>query len=242
MSNFVLVHGAWQSGWVWHRVVEQMEAAGDSQGVARVLAPDLPGHGRRSADEIRRVTVEHYVNSVVTEAQVERLEDIVLVGHGFAATFLPRVALELGDRVKRVVFIAGELPPEGRSVYARLSPWDKMMLRVFKAEEKGFRFPDFISRRILAHGLDTGSKDQLLARMAPEPFLPWRTPVTRQGFDGKFPTAYVVLTRDRVIRPGLQRKYSRSLGSLQIEEISAGHTASLSHPRDIASALLKYAQ
>jgi len=241
VSNFILVHGAWQGAWFWERVIEQMEVARESHGVGEVLAPDLPGHGQRFADEIRRITVEHYIQAVVTTAQVKRLQDIVLVGHGFAATFLPQAALELGDRVKQVVFIAGELLPEGQTAYDRLSHWDKMMLRVFKAEEKGFRFPDFIFKGILCNGLDGRSTRELLSRLVPEPFLPWHTPVSRQGFVGNFPTTYVVLTRDKVIRPRLQRRYSQSLGSPQLEELDAGHGALLSHPREVASILLKYA-
>ena len=240
MSNFVLVHGAWQSAWSWERVIGEMEAARGSHDVGQVLAPDLPGHGRRYADDVRRVTMEHYVHAVATLVQVERLEDVVLVGHGFSGTFLPRVAVELGDRVKRVVFLAGQLPPEGESVYDRLSLWNKLMLRAFKAGEKGFRFPDSIFKGILCNGLDATSCRDLLSRVVPESLLPWRTPVFRQGFAGRFKTTYVILARDKAIRPRLQRRYSQSLGSLQIEELTAGHAAPLSHPREVARLLLEY--
>ena len=248
MSNFILVHGAWQGAWSWERVIEQMEAARESYDVGQVLALDLPGHGQRFADEIRRITMEHYIGAVVTPVQVERLEDVVLVGHGFAATFLPQVALELGERVKQVVLIAGEMPPEGKRAYDRLSLRDKVMLRVFKAGEKGFRFPDFIFKGILCNGLDGSSTRALLSRLVPEPFQPWLTPVLRQGFVDSFPTTYVVLTRDKTIPPGLQRRYTQSLGSpqasqpLYIEELDAGHGALFSHPREVAGILLKYAE
>ena len=241
MSNFILVHGAWLGAWAWERVIERLESAGESPNLGQVLAPDLPGHGQRSGDEIRLITMEHYIHAVATLAQVMRIDDTVLVGHGFAATFLPRVALELGGRVKRVVFIAGELPPEGRSAYDRLSPRDKAMMRAFKAGEKGFRFPDFILKGMLCNGLDGSSTENLLSRLVPEPLLPWRTPVSRNGFMGKFPSTYVVLTRDKAIRPRLQRWYSESLGSVDVEELDAGHLAPLSHSREIADILLKYA-
>ena len=242
MSNFVLVHGAWLGAWAWDQVVERLEGAGESQGVDSVLALDLPGHGRRFVDEIRRITVEHYIQSVVTPVQLGRLQDVVLVGHGFSATFLPQVALALGPEVvKRVVFIAGELPPEGTTSYDRLSRWDKAMLRLFKAPEKGFKFPDLISKSILCGGLDGAASRDVLSRLVPEPFMPWLTPVSRQGFPGSLPTAYLVLTGDKAIRPGLQRRYSQSLGSPQVEEISAGHGAVFSHPQEIANILLKYA-
>ena len=71
----------------------------------------------------------------------------------------------MGDRIKRVVFIAGELPVEGKPAHDRLSLWDKTMLTP----------------------------------------LPLLTPVSRQGFVGNFPMTYVLLARDKVIRPNLQR-------------------------------------
>ena len=246
MSNLILVHGAWQGAWSWERVIPHLEMDSSAHETGQILALDLPGHGQRFADEIRRITMDHYIHAVVTPVQVKRLDDVVLVGHGFAATFLPQVALELGDRVKHVVFIGGELPPEGRTVHDRLSLRDKVMLKVFKAEEKGFMLPDFILKGILCNGLDRSSTSELLSRLVPEPFLPWLTPVSRQGFAGNFPTTYITLTRDKAIPPGLQRRYSQSLGdprssqTLHVEELDAGHGALFSHPREVADVLLKY--
>ena len=247
MSNFILVHGAWQGAWSWERVVDHMEAARETHDLGELLAPDLPGHGRRFADEIRRITMDHYINAVVTLVQVRRLDDVVLVGHGFSATFLPQVALELGDKVAQVIFIAGELPPEGRMAYHRLSHWNRLMLRVFKAGEKGFRLPDFIFKDVLGKGLDADSGREMLSKLVPEPILPWRTPVSRQGYVGRFPTAYVVLTKDKVIPPRLQRRYIDSIKPeqdhrpVQVEQLDAGHAALLSHPKEIARLLVKYA-
>lgn len=247
MSNFVLVHGAWQGAWAWEKVIEQIEAAGSPDDVGQVLAPDLPGHGKRYADEIRRITMERYIHAVVTPVQVERIKDVVLVGHGFAGTFLPQVATALGERVKQVVFIAGDLPPEGHSAYDRLPRRDKLMLWAVKAREKGFKFPNFILKSLLCDDLDGDSSRRLLSRLVPEPYSPWRTPVSRQGFVGRPATSYVVLARDKVLPPGLQRRYSRSLGSPEgaqhprVEELDAGHGALLSHPRDVATLLLGYA-
>lgn len=241
MTNFVLVHGAWQGAWAWDRVIEKMRSGANAQGIDQILAPDLPGHGLRHADEIRRITVEHYIQAVVTLVQVNRLVDIVLVGHGFAATFLPQVALQLGETVKHIVFIAGELPLEGKSAYDRLSSWDKTMLKVFKAEEKGFKFPDLILQRKLCNGLDKGSTADVMARLVPEPLQPWRAPVYRAEFSGKYPTSYVVLSKDKAISPGLQRRYSRSLNPVTIEEIHAGHGALYSLPEEVAGLLVKHA-
>ena len=111
VSNFILVHGAWLGAWAWDGVIRHMEGSRDSHSFGDVLAVDLPGHGQRFGDEIRRIIMEHYVEAVVTPTEVMRLDEVVLVGHGFAGTFLPRAAMELGHRVKGMVLVGADLPP-----------------------------------------------------------------------------------------------------------------------------------
>ena len=206
--------------------------------MGEVLAVDLPGHGQRASEDIRRITMEHYVQAVSTPIQVGRMEDVVLVGHGFAATFLPQVALELEGLVSRVVLIGGELPAEGRSAYDRLSRWQKLMMRLFKAEEKGIWYPGFIFRGILCNGLDRDSTREMLAGLVPEPLAPWQTPVSRVEYLAKFPTTYVVLGRDKAIKAGLQKSYARTLNGAAVTELDAGHGALLSHATEVAELIL----
>ena len=98
------------------------------------------------------------------------------MAHGFSAAFIPQVASELDGLVNRVVLIGGELPDDGRSVYDRLSPWQKLMTRVFKAAEKGILYPEPILRGILCNGLDRESTRLVLDGLVPEPLAPWWLP------------------------------------------------------------------
>jgi pimeloyl-ACP methyl ester carboxylesterase len=238
MPNFVLVHGAWQGSWVWDRVAGELESAGEARGVGRVVAVDLPGHGSRASEDVRRITTEHYVQAVTTPVQVGRLEDVVLVAHGFSATFIPRVAADLEGLVSRVVLLGGELPADGRSAYDRLSLSQKLMMRVFKADEKRILYPRFVFKGILCNGLDRESARVMLAGVVPEPLAPWQTPVARLGFETRIPTTYAVLKRDKAIRASLQRRYARSLNGATVTEMDAGHGALLSHPSQVAELLL----
>ena len=62
MATFVLVHGAYQGGWIWQHVANRMRAAGHE-----VYAPSLDGCGERkgtvragitTVGEVVRVTQE----------------------------------------------------------------------------------------------------------------------------------------------------------------------------------------
>ena len=238
----MLVHDAWHGAWAWQRVVQTLNEAKERLDVGEVLAPDLPGHGHSPFTEIRVITQEQYMHAVVTPVQVKRLSEVVLVGHGFAGTFLPQVALELGSAVKRVVFIAGLLPPEGQTPYATLSLPLKLLVRSLRPREKGVTFPRLVYRRMFRNGLDGDLAKEVMARLVPDPYLPWTVPATRDGFIGMFPTSYLVLTHDRAIPPPWQRRYASSLGHVEVVEIAAGHEAPLTMAAEIAQLLLRYAR
>src|SRR5690606_7323200 len=82
MSSFVLVHGGAHGAGCWDRLPPLL--ARDPR-VARVLAVDLPGHGRRlEAKPQAEITLDDYVDAVVGDVLGEDLADVVLVGHSLA--------------------------------------------------------------------------------------------------------------------------------------------------------------
>ena len=56
MTTFMLVHGAFHGAWCWYKAAALLESRGH-----RVVAPDLPGHGRNAA---ARPTYGAYVDCV----------------------------------------------------------------------------------------------------------------------------------------------------------------------------------
>ena len=47
MTDFVLIHGSYQGGWIWKLVSERLRAKGHN-----VLAPTLDGCGERAWDRV----------------------------------------------------------------------------------------------------------------------------------------------------------------------------------------------
>jgi pimeloyl-ACP methyl ester carboxylesterase len=76
MSDFVLVHGAWQGSWVWERVAEKLRAAGH-----RVYAPSLTGLGERAHLAGPEVDLATHVADVVGVIEHHELSDVILCGH-----------------------------------------------------------------------------------------------------------------------------------------------------------------
>ncbi|HWN04569.1 MAG TPA: alpha/beta fold hydrolase, partial [Candidatus Dormibacteraeota bacterium] len=75
MATYVLVHGAYQGGWIWKPVAERLRAAGHA-----VYAPTLDGCAER-ADQVRPgITVGTHAREVARLLHYEDLRDVVLVG------------------------------------------------------------------------------------------------------------------------------------------------------------------
>ena len=240
MSNFLLVHGEWHGAWMWDGVVQRLEAARDRLDVGDVIAVDLPGHGHRVADDIRRITIDYYIEAAVTPAQLKRLTQVTLVAHSFAASFAAQVASRLSEALERIVFIGGILPPQGSTAFDTLSPMTRRLVRVFKPQEKGIKLPGFLFKRVLCNGMSSHEVGDLISRLVSEPYLPWTAPMPPLVFPEGVPLTYVVLARDRFVAPRLQRGYARGLGAASVVELDAGHEAPLTHAGEIAQVLLSH--
>jgi hypothetical protein len=112
VKEFVLVHGMSHGAWAWASVQTRLEAAGH-----RVLAVDLPGHGRR-AHERARASIDSYAQAVTDAMALAGFHRAIVVGHSMAGAVIPVVA----ERAPRWL---GDLPPGDPRVVdalARLTP------------------------------------------------------------------------------------------------------------------------
>lgn len=238
MTSFVLVHDAWHGAWCWDELKTRLTSAQGEREVSEVLALELPGHGSRMGDERRNITVDDYVFAVVKAVQLHRLNDVILVGHGLAACFLPQVIPRLEGTVRRAVLLAGLLPPEGRTPLQERPFIERLLARVFNAREKGIWLPAPMLQYCL--GLGEPSLRHVLQRLTPDPAGPWTTPTSYGQFPGSTPITYVIFLRDRFLTPRAQRTYATLFGDVEQREIDAGHEGILTHTAELADLLLRY--
>lgn len=248
MANYVLVHGAWQGAWEWDYLKKTLEGQGQ-----RVLAVDLPGHGKRIQADLAKIGLQDYVATVVGEIVEHDLHDVILVGHSLAGITVPYVAERVRERIKRLIFISCVLPDEGRTALETLGPLDRLsyglIVALTNARRRGAKIPAFLAKRKFCNDMDEETTKWLLKRLVPEPVGPWEEPVSRRGLpypeDGHkedIPRTYIVLTEDRTLQPTKQRQMLRHLGKPEVVELAAGHNAMLTKPQELAELLLRYAQ
>jgi len=73
--EFLLVHGMSHGGWAWEPLARRLERADH-----RVVAPDLPGHGRRAAER-GRASIAAYARVAADAAIQAGLSRAIVVGH-----------------------------------------------------------------------------------------------------------------------------------------------------------------
>ena len=98
MATYVLLHGAYQGGWIWQRVTPHLRAAGHS-----VFAPTLDGCAERRQALRPGIDTQSQAEEVSKMLFFEDLHDIVLVGTSCGGMVAARVAETTRERIGRIV-------------------------------------------------------------------------------------------------------------------------------------------
>ena len=99
MTTFVLIHGAYQGGWIWQPVANRLRAAGHT-----VYTPTLEGCAERRRSLRLGITTETHGAEIAELLYFEDLKDAVLVGTSSGGMVMARAAELARERVGRMVF------------------------------------------------------------------------------------------------------------------------------------------
>ena len=99
MTDFVLIHGAYQGGWIWKFVSERLRAKGHN-----VLSPTLDGCAECAAGLRAGITTETHGEEIAKLLYFHDLKNAVLVGTSSGGMVMACAAERARERVGRVVF------------------------------------------------------------------------------------------------------------------------------------------
>jgi pimeloyl-ACP methyl ester carboxylesterase len=231
----VLVHGASHGGWCWDEVARRLRAKGHL-----VLAPDLPGHGRRAA-EARRASVASYAAAVGDAMAREGVSRAVLVGHSMGGIVVPKVAELMPARVRHVVFLAAAVLEDGGRLIDNVSPAARALIPAM-ATSRGdatFLYPaDIAWARWMG---DVPRQDPAasaaLARLTPQPIRPWLERVSMSGFHALgIPRTYIRCLRDAAVTLEMAGRFAARLGVRPVD-LDSAHGPMLSAPAALVGIL-----
>jgi pimeloyl-ACP methyl ester carboxylesterase len=94
MATYVLIHGAYQGGWIWQPVAARLRAAGHL-----VLVPTLDGCAERAHAIRPGITVGTHAGEVAQLLFYEDLSDVVLVGTSAGGMVIQKAAEMAGHEL-----------------------------------------------------------------------------------------------------------------------------------------------
>jgi pimeloyl-ACP methyl ester carboxylesterase len=233
--DFVFVHGMSHGAWHWQPLQRRLEHDGH-----RVLALDLPGHGRR-AHEWRRASVEAYARAVADAMALAGVSRGVVVGHSMAGAVIPKVAELATARVAHLVFLAAVVLPHGGSLLDSHLPLpSRSMLRGLARSGGGaVQYPAALEHARWMGDLPAGDPRVVdsLTRMTPQPLGPWIERVDLHRFYAlPIPRTYIRCLRDVAVPPARAAEYAARLGVTPID-LDTAHGPMLSQPERLARIL-----
>lgn len=222
MTNFVLVHGSYQGGWIWQKVAARLRAAGHT-----VYAPTLDGCGERRHGLRAGIDTTSHGLEISELMFYENLRDVVLVGTSSGGMVACRAAEQTRDRIARLVLVDA----------LALFPGERTRDIVNRSAPPPFGLAAGPSRedaeKSLFAGLDPETLSWVLDRYTPHPVGCSMTPVRLTDFWHQSWDATVIWCK-QAENPG-EAHQRRAAAHLKAKwhELDTGHYPMLSMPDEL---------
>jgi pimeloyl-ACP methyl ester carboxylesterase len=228
MTTFVLIHGAYQGGWIWQPTAARLRAAGHI-----VYAPSLDGCAERRHSLRPGITTATHATEIAELMFYEDLRNVVLAGTSAGGMVLCRAAELARDRIGRLAFVDALALLDGERVAEIVN---RSTPRVTTALAAGPSREDAETRMFA--DLPTALRAHALARYTPHPVAAMEEPVKLQSFWTQSWLATVIRCRRAVNPPEThQRRTAEKLNGKYLE-IDSGHYPMLSDPDLLAPLLM----
>jgi pimeloyl-ACP methyl ester carboxylesterase len=227
MANIVLLHGAYQGGWIWNRVSAVLRRDGHA-----VFAPTLDGCAERRHALRPGIDTESQAAEVAEMLFFEDLRDVVLVGTSCGGMVGCRVAELARERIGRVVLADALALFNGEAV----SDHVKRPTAVTTDLATGPSYEDAANRMFAS--LSGETKEWALARYTPHPVAAMAAPVKLDSFWEQSWNASVIYCT-QAPNPG-QAHQRRAADKLKAKwyELDTGHYPMLTEPEALSRLIM----
>jgi len=228
MTNFVLVHGSYQGGWIWQHVSARLRAAGHS-----VYAPTLDGCAERRHQLRPGIDTTTHSTEIAELLFYEDLRDVVLVGTSSGGMVVCGAAEQMRDRIARIVLVDALALFNGERTrdIVRRTTATPVGLGAGPSREDA-------EQRLFAD-LEPATREWVLDRYTLHPVGCSEVPVKLTDFWEKPWSATVIWCR-RAVNPGEahQRRAAARLKAKWLE-LDTGHYPMLTEPEKLARLMMQ---
>jgi pimeloyl-ACP methyl ester carboxylesterase len=227
MTTFVLVHGAYQGGWIWGRVAAGLKKSGHD-----VYWPSLDGCGERKGNLRPGITTESHGAEIAQLLFFEDLTDVTLVGTSSGGMVVCRAAEQAAERVGRLVFVDALALDNGERIsdFVQRPPSTSTDLAVGPTAE------DAAAR--LFGDLQPDLRQWALERYTPHPIAALDEPVQLDDFWTRPWSAQVIYCQRSVNPPIAHQRRTAERLNASWAELDTGHYPMLSTPQALTDLLL----
>jgi pimeloyl-ACP methyl ester carboxylesterase len=232
MTTFVLVPGAWLGAWCWSEVADHLTGAGHD-----VHSLTLPGLAERAGEApASSINLSAHVADVLAVLKDSDLRDATLVAHSYAGALADTVADRAAERLGRVIYLATQPLPDGRSVFDVLGPEAEQSVRdvaVAAGDPDGFQVlsDEQLDLFYPGHGLGGDLLARFRRNATPHPIASLAERVALTGDGAAVPRAMIWCAHDGPA-PGEADRLSWAY-----RELDAGHWPMLTAPELLAETL-----
>jgi pimeloyl-ACP methyl ester carboxylesterase len=226
MSTYVLVHGAYQGGWIWKPVAERLRAAGHT-----VYAPTLDGCAERKGAIRPGITVATHAEEIARLMFYEDLSNVVLVGTSSGGMVICATAEQAADRIARLAFVDALALLHGEriaDIVKRPAP--------MKTDVATGPTPEDAEARMFAD-LDPAGRAWALARYTLHPIAAMDAPMELKSFWDRPWKATVVRCRRAANPPESHQRRTAERLKAPYHELDTGHYPMLSMPDELTRLL-----
>jgi pimeloyl-ACP methyl ester carboxylesterase len=195
--TFVLVHGSWADAHFWDGVAAVLRSQGHA-----VYTPEYAGHG---IDPDKDVTHAMITKSVVDFITKLSLRNFILVGHSFGGTVIQKVAEQVPDRIKRLVFWDAFVLKDGESLADELPPQTRQGFEQLRAASKDdtIMLPFPLFRDLFVNTATLEEARWMYASVTPEPARPLFEKLDLKAFYKlPIPKSYIYFYQDNALPQG----------------------------------------
>jgi pimeloyl-ACP methyl ester carboxylesterase len=228
MATYLLLHGAYQGGWIWRHVSRELRAAGHV-----VFAPTLDGCGERRHALRAGITTETQAAEIADLLFFEDLHDVVLVGTSCGGMVACRVAETAPERVGRIVLADALALFDGETIADHVRRPSAVTTELATGPS-----PEDAAGRMFA-SLSPPIKAWALERYTPHPVAAMTEPVRLERFWELPWRAAVIWCRQSANPPVAHQRRAAERLHAAWRELDTGHYPMLSEPAALARLIMQ---
>lgn len=240
-NTYVLVHGAWQAGWIWEDVKKYLEAEGN-----KVISVDLPGHGEDNRP-MEDQNLDTYSDALVNILN-EQEQPVILLGHSMGGMSISQAACIVPEKISKLVYLCAFLPKDGQSNDGidgngiKPTDWKTMAeegvgVTIHRDGKTSTLSDEMIIHACLNDVTDEDVKN-ILPRFGEQPLAPQCQPVKITDVFYSIPKVYIRCLQDNILSLELQDKMIADTPVEQVFTMDASHSPFFSRPEELAKILL----